>query len=267
MLLIGLDIGNSHTVVGLWHNSTLITTGRFITNTSISIQEWATILTEWVQQVDYPLPKDNFHAVYASVVTNIDATIEQALKLLPCKSILVCNSQQPLPFTFNYPSFLTLGADRIANAISSTILYGSNTIIVDFGTAITFCLIIDNIYEGGAIVPGFDTALKSLHQNTSKLPYVKLNQNEPLPAKNTINAIQAGIYHGWKGLVSNIIINLQNYALETKKIHSKSDIKIIATGGIIEDLMFAHELFDIVDKNLTLKGLYHLHLLHQKFST
>jgi type III pantothenate kinase len=119
---------------------------------------------------------------------------------------------------------------------------------VDFGTALTFT-VVDQQGEviGVNIVPGIKTAVKSLFSNTSKLPEVQLKVPESAIGKNTIHAIQAGIFYGYSSLIEGMI--------KTISTEAQLDFRVIATGGLSGVLTPLEKVFDEVDRNLTLEGL------------
>jgi type III pantothenate kinase len=121
-------------------------------------------------------------------------------------------------------------------------------IVVDFGTALTFTTI-DQAGEvlGVSIVPGLQTAIKALFMNTSKLPEVELKLPDSVLGKNTIHAIQAGVLHGYTGLIKGM--------LEAIQLETGLKFTVIATGGLSSILTNLEGVFDAVDRNLTLDGL------------
>jgi len=146
----------------------------------------------------------------------------------------------------NYPE--ELGADRIANAVAVSSIYGSPAIIIDYGTATTFCALDkDKNYIGGAISPGLELSSNALFERTAKLPEVELIEPEHAIGKNTIQAIQSGIILGHLGLTRELV--------ERFKSELKGSPKVIATGGLAELIARTCPLIDKVDPLLTLKGL------------
>ena len=121
-------------------------------------------------------------------------------------------------------------------------------IVVDFGTALTFTTI-DQAGEvlGVSIVPGLQTAIKSLFMNTAKLPEVELKLPDSVLGKNTIHAIQSGVLHGYTGLIKGM--------LEAIQLETGLKFTVIATGGLSSILTNLDGVFDAVDRNLTLDGL------------
>ena len=142
-----------------------------------------------------------------------------------------------------------VGADRIVNAVAAYDKYGGPLIIVDFGTATTFCAIAENgDYLGGTISPGIKISSDALFQQAAKLPRVELIKPGKVICKNTVNSIQSGIIYGYVGLVE--------YIIKKMMLEFKSDnVKVIATGGLSTLIASETEYIHKVDKFLTLEGL------------
>lgn len=141
-----------------------------------------------------------------------------------------------------------VGADRIVNAVAAIHEYGSPLIIVDFGTATTFCYINEhNHYMGGAIAPGINISTEALYTRASKLPRIEIVRPEGIVGKNTVSAMQAGILYGYVGQVEGIVRRM--------KEQSKEKPMVIATGGLASLIEQESNAIDIVDPFLTLKGL------------
>ena len=142
-----------------------------------------------------------------------------------------------------------VGVDRLINSFAGLHLYDKPLIIIDFGTATTFDLVSNNgSYIGGIICPGINLSIQSLAKNTAKLPLIKVKKVEKLIGKDTITAIESGIYWGYVSLVSGLINKLRNEN-GFKRSH------VIATGGLSG--LFENDLPEIqnYEPDLTLKGL------------
>lgn len=249
-MVLTADAGNSHTVFGVWQNDELIHSCRVATHRAATADEWHWLLKAWLKDL-VPTSQVN-SAVYCSVVPAINNALEEAFQLSGIKEIQQITPESNLPFTFDYANYASLGSDRIANAIAGIRYYGNDLIIADFGTAITFCLITGGVYRGGVIAPGIHSSLGALFSKTAKLPEITFRQKESVLGKSTVESIESGAYFGWRGLIKEILSELRN----CEDAKRAPELKVIATGGIAENLGFSHELFDVVDRNLTLKGLY-----------
>jgi type III pantothenate kinase len=152
-----------------------------------------------------------------------------------------------MPIFYDNPK--EVGADRIVNAIAAYELRKKATIVVDFGTATTFDYVSERgEYMGGVISPGIMISCEALFLKASKLPRVEIfARPSSVLAKNTISSMNAGIVFGYAGLVEGIIARMK------KEI--KSDVHVIATGGLAPLIASECPLIDEVDEYLTLTGL------------
>ena len=139
-----------------------------------------------------------------------------------------------------------VGSDRLANAIS-VINNKSNFIILDFGTATTFDVVVKNNYLGGVISPGISLSLNSLVSKASLLPSVNLSKISNVIGKNTKSAIRSGFYWGYLGLINNII----NLIFK----HTNKKYNVVLTGGLSHLFKNSINVKNKVDKNLTINGL------------
>ena len=138
-----------------------------------------------------------------------------------------------------------LGSDRIANAIGAKKF--KNCLIIDFGTATTFDVIKNSIYEGGVIAPGVNLSIKNLSQSTALLPLINLKSHQKSFGKNTNEALNAGFVWGYEGLINNII----------DKITSRNKIKykILLTGGYANFFNKMIKKKVVIDQDITIKGI------------
>ncbi|HVN67479.1 MAG TPA: type III pantothenate kinase [Candidatus Sulfotelmatobacter sp.] len=144
-----------------------------------------------------------------------------------------------------------VGIDRLVNALAAAKLYGVPAIIVDFGTATTFDVINKNgEYLGGAIAPGILLSRDILHERTAKLPRIELKAPRRVIGKTTVEALQSGLVLGYVALVEGLVERIKS-----KVKSQKSKFKVIATGGLARLICKYTKVVDIIDDNLTLKGL------------
>jgi len=141
-----------------------------------------------------------------------------------------------------------VGADRIVNAVAAYELYGGPGIIVDFGTATTFCAVNEKgEYLGGAIAPGIRISADALFQRTAKLPRIELIKPHSVICRNTISSMQAGIIYGCVGEV--------DYIVRRMKKEMNRDAYVVATGGFAKLIASESETINEVNSFLTLEGL------------
>lgn len=145
-----------------------------------------------------------------------------------------------------------IGTDLIANATAAHMLYQTDVIIVDFGTALTFTVVeaSGNIL-GVNIAPGLKTAIAALVGNTAQLPEVPLELPRSVVGKNTVHAIQTGVLWGYVSMVEGMLDRIQK--------ELDRPFKVMATGGLSSILLPLHERFDEVNRYLTLEGLRYIH--------
>jgi type III pantothenate kinase len=151
-----------------------------------------------------------------------------------------------MPILYDNPK--EVGADRIVNAVAAYELYKGPLIIVDFGTATSFCVVsAKGEYIGGALAPGIENSAEALFKRAAKLPKIELVKPKSVIAKNTIQAMQAGILYGFAGQVDGVVENLQKDIGKVKKV--------VATGTMAELIAEISQSIDIVNPLLTLEGL------------
>jgi type III pantothenate kinase len=143
-------------------------------------------------------------------------------------------------------NYKQIGSDRLANAIS-VINNKNNFIILDFGTATTFDVLIKNTYHGGVIAPGVKLSLDTLTDKATQIPRINLKKTNKVIGLNTISAVRAGFFWGYEGLIDNII-NLI-------KKETKMSFKIIITGGLANLFKNSIKTKVILNKNITINGL------------
>ena len=183
--------------------------------------------------------------LFSSVVPKVFMNIKKSLKSNRFKILEIKNLRLNKIIKINIKNKKNLGSDRIANAIGAKKL--KNCLIIDFGTATTFDVIKNGIYEGGVIAPGVNLSIKNLSQATALLPLINLKTYQKSYGKNTIEALNAGFVWGYEGLINNII----------DKIISKSKIKykILLTGGYANFFTKMIKKKVVIDQDITIKGI------------
>ena len=183
--------------------------------------------------------------LFSSVVPRAFKNIRKRLNLSKYKILELKNLNLNKIIKINVKNKKQLGSDRIANAIGAKKY--KNCLVLDFGTATTFDVIKDSIYEGGVIAPGVKLSINNLSKATALLPLINLNSNQKNYGKNTKEALNAGFVWGYEGLINNII----------NKIISKNKInyKIVLTGGYANFFKKIIKKKVIVDQDITVKGI------------
>ncbi len=246
-MLFAIDVGNTHTVLGVFEDDRLLDNWRIRTETEKTIDEYGILVKDLFMFSDIKL--EDIHGIGIScVVPPITNILEgMALKFFGLKPLVVGPGiKTGMPIYYDNP--VEVGADRIVNAVAAYAKHGRSLIIVDFGTATTFDYISPKgEYMGGVISPGILISTEALFQQASKLPRVELIKPKGIIGKNTVNSIQAGIIHGYVGLVDGIVRRM--------KRETKTNPKVIATGGLADLIAPESEFIEEIDHFLTLDGL------------
>jgi type III pantothenate kinase len=160
------------------------------------------------------------------------------------------NARSRLNIAIDYPEPKTIGADRLANAVAVTELYGSPAIVIDFGTAVTFDIVsAQAAYIGGVIAPGLEGMTNFLYQRTALLPRISLREPRSAVGKTTREAMIAGAVFGYRGLVQEVLRRIVAQEFGDKHVH------IVATGGYAELMAGKMPEIESVHESLTLEGL------------
>lgn len=246
-MIVGLDIGNSSTLMGIYESGSTAPekTFRFETNRKASADNLSSPVLKYMTKLYGPeVRPDGF--VYSSVVRELNekwnAVSENIFKTPAVQVSHICRLN--IKITYDNPS--TLGPDRITNAEAAFTEYGGG-IIIDIGTALTICAVgNDGSFYGGIIAPGPGTGAKALSSGTSLLPEVSIEKPDKVTAESTEHSIKSGIYYGWSSMINGL----------TEKLRNENRIKAgtILTGGFSE-IFYKDITHDIFDPILTMKGL------------
>ena len=194
--------------------------------------------------------KKNFYsgALCSSVVPNAFNKLKKILKTKNIHLNEIKDRNLDLPIKLELSKPKQVGSDRVVNAIAAFKIYKKNSIIIDFGTATTFDVIVKNTYVGGMITPGINLSLKVLKEATAKLPLIKLKKTNKYIGKDTVSAMNNGRYWGYIGLIKELV---QKIIKETKKKYL-----VIFTGGLA-NIFFSSFPFKekVIDQQITLKGI------------
>jgi len=249
--LLALDVGNTHTVVGLREGERSWSTWRLSTYADRTEDEtglWLHQLLAWGGLE----AGDLAGVAIASVVPRLDPHLRTAVsRYLGLEPFFVePGIRTGMPLRVELPQ--ELGADRLCDAVAAHAKYGGPCLVIDFGTAATWEVVSESgEYLGGVIAPGPSVTAEALFLKTAKLPDVALAPPPRVIGKGTVDSIQAGIFFGYLGLVEGI----------TRRILDEiGKAPVIATGGFAGEVAPYCELIDHVEPSLTLDGLHILWL-------
>ncbi len=246
-MILVMDVGNTNIVLGVFKENVLVNSWRVATDKQKTSDEYGIqikVLFDYFG-MDSKLIKD---VIIASVVPPITPVLERmAQKYFNIKPIIVGPGIKT-SMSIKYDNPKEVGADRIVNAVAARALYKGALIVVDFGTATTFCAISETgEYLGGCIAPGVGIAMEALFTRAAKLPRVELVVPKSVIGKNTISSMQSGVYYGFVGQVDGIIQRIKD--------EMGVNAYVVATGGLAELISAESKTIDVVNPNLTLEGL------------
>ncbi len=261
-MLLAFDVGNTNIVLGVFDNGKLLQNWRMETYNSKSADEYGMIINQLFKYEGLNIDDVNDVIISTVVPSTLYTLQHMSMKYFHVRAIVIGPGiKTGLKIRYDNPE--QVGADRIVNAVAALIKYGGPLVIVDFGTATTFCAITEDWeYLGGSIAPGLKISSDALFEKTAKLPRVELEDPGTAIGKNTIESIQSGLVYGHMGVVENLCNKMKD-ELDKYSEH-KNPIKVIATGGVASMMEKGIACIDEVDKMLTLDGLYIIYEKNKK---
>lgn len=250
-MILVLDVGNTNIVLGLYDDKELISVWRLSTDSKRTADEYGIQVIQLFLQNKLD-PSDVDGVIISSVVPNIMYSLEHMIvkyfEVMP----IVVGPGVKTGINIRYDNPKEVGADRIVNAVAAHEIYNRAAIIIDFGTATTFCAITaKGDYLGGTICPGIKISSEALFERAAKLPRIELTKPASVICKNTVSSMQAGIIYGYIGQVDYIVDKMKK---EMESI-GESEPFVVATGGLAKLINEESKSIDIIDPILTLKGL------------
>ena len=247
-MLLAFDIGNTNIHLGLWDGASWRLSWRARTVAQKMPDEYAVLLRNFLDTAEV-----DFRAISAvcisSVVPSLTSTFQELVRRYLKLEPLTVSSNMSLGITIAIDMPEQAGADRICNSVALSQLYGAPAVSVDFGTSTNFdVLSADNEYIGGVIAPGIRLAHDSLVSRAAQLHKVDLLPPPQPIGRNTIHAMQSGIFWGYVGMIESLL----------ERIIAQLDspgTTVIATGGLAPVFNEHVALIDDVAPELTLDGL------------
>jgi len=251
-MLLAIDIGNTQTVVGVYHGPTLVEHLRLESSRARTTDEYGALLTMLLTQRGLAIPEIH-NAILASVVPPLTDTFVRLVEKFLGQTALVVGPGIKTHMPVLYENPREVGADRIVNAVAAFHRVRAAAIVVDFGTATTFDAISKRgEYMGGAIAPGIGISAEALFARASKLPRVELVRPRHVVGRNTVASMQSGLVFGYVGLVEGIVARMRaEMAAQGSPVE-----RVIGTGGLAPLIADETQAIDEVDEHLTLEGLH-----------
>jgi type III pantothenate kinase len=251
-MLLAIDVGNSHTVLGLFDGPDLVEHWRIATDARRTADEIAVVLHGLLTQ---HLGRPGAVVDGISLCSTVPSVLHEMRDMCQryygdVRAVVVePGIRTGVPVLTDNPK--EVGTDRVVNALAAVELFGGPCIVVDFGTATTFDAVsAKGEYLGGAIAPGIDVSVEALGTRGAQLRRVELARPRSVIGRNTVEALQAGILYGFAGQVDGVVTRMAAELAE-----DPSDVTVIATGGLATIVIEEATTIDVHEPWLTLVGL------------
>ncbi|HXM00063.1 MAG TPA: type III pantothenate kinase [Rhizomicrobium sp.] len=251
-MLLAIDAGNTNIVFAVSEGAEIRAEWRAVTKTSRTADEYAVLLKELldIQNLKFA---DIQAAIIATVVPAALFDLRQLCRrFLNCEPLVIGDPDLDLGIGVHMDRPEAVGADRLVNAVAAHERYKGAVIVVDFGTATTFDIVsATGDYEGGVIAPGVNLSAEALHQGAAMLPRVAVQRTQSVIGKDTVPAMQSGLFWGYVGLIEGLITRI--------KEEYGQPMTVVATGGLATPFHRQTGVIDHLDPDLTIRGLIMIH--------
>jgi type III pantothenate kinase len=256
-MLLAIDAGNTNIVFAVCEGDTIKAQWRAITDTARTADEYAVLLNQWMQLEGLSFSELD-SAIIATVVPAALFDLRQfCRKYLKSEPLVVKDPNVNLGIGIKVDRPAGVGADRLVNTIAAHATYTGALIVVDFGTATTFDIVAANgDYEGGVIAPGANLSAEALHQAAAMLPRVAVVRTQNVIGKDTMPAMQSGLFWGYIGLLEGIVARI--------KTEYGEPMTVVATGGLANLFYRQTPVLEHLDPDLTVRGLVLIHARNAK---
>lgn len=255
-MLLALDVGNTNIVIGLFEDDKLIYDWRIATLKDRTSDEYGIILKNL-----FAHNKLEGSTIEGIIISSVVPPVMPALQRMSAQYFdvepMVIGPGIKTQIAIKTENPREVGADRIVNAVATLHKYGAPAIVVDYGTATTFCVINKKSeYVGGCITPGIGISTEALFKHAAKLPRIELAKPEKIVGRNTVSSMQSGLIYGYLGQLEGLIKKISE---ETNEQYT-----VVATGGLAPLIAAESTLVNHIDPYLTLEGLRILYHKNKK---
>lgn len=258
-MLLVMDVGNSHTVIGLYENAELRAHWRIVT-TNYRTGDELRILFSMLLQQEGVSPKFIRGCCISSVVPQLNMALQQVCREGFGVEPIMVEPGIKTGVKLHIENPKEMGADRIVNCVAALEEHEGPLIIIDFGTATTFDLVTaDAEYKGGIILPGIQLSADALFEHCAKLPRVEIAKPSHVIGRDTVSHIRSGLTYGYADMVNGLVRRMSEEANCTPRV--------IATGGLAGIIADVADVIDVVDPLLALKGLQIVYLKNEGVTT
>lgn len=255
-MLLAIDCGNTNTVFAIHNGEKFIATWRTSSEhqrTADQYYVWLSTLMQANGLTDIKIDEVVISSTVPRVVFNLRILCDVYFN---CRPLVVGKPDCKLPAPHRVEQGVKPGPDRLANVAGAYDRHGGDVVVVDFGTATNFDVCAqDGAYVGGVIAPGVNLSLEALHMGAAALPHVDITQPQQVIGTNTVACIQSGVFWGYIGLIEGL----------TKRIKAEygRPMKVVGTGGLAPLFAQGHDLFDVIEDDLTMHGLTVIHAFNK----
>jgi type III pantothenate kinase len=245
-MLLAIDVGNTHSVVGVYDNTTLLGNWRMTSIARTEDETWLAIKSLCADGgiATASITDVGISSVVPPLTDVFEAVAHKHLRITP----VVIDGSLPLGIKVHYKDVTAVGADRLCNAVAGFAKYGGPLIIIDFGTATTYDVIGANgDYLGGVITLGLESSAAELHRRAAKLPRIELHFPSTVIGTDTVTSMQAGIMFGSADAVDGIVQRIR------KELGTKA--RVIATGGLSAAIAPYAPVIEALEPSLVLDGI------------
>jgi len=247
-MLLAIDVGNTNTAIGVYKERTLVWNWRISTSKERTSDEIGMLLLSMLEH-DGISPGMITDVIMCTVAPPVMHSMSNAIRKYLDKKPILVEPGIRTGINIKYENPREVGSDKIVNAAAAINLYGGPVIIVDFGTATTFCAVNSRRdYLGGVICPGIKISAEALFEKAAKLPRIEIAKPKNVIGKTTVTSMQSGIIHGYVGQVDHIVSLM-------KQEMDEPGIKVVATGGMARLIASESKTIDEVNPFLSLEGL------------
>jgi len=256
-MLLAIDAGNTNIVFAVYDGEHQCAQWRAVTNTERTSDEYAV----WLSQL-LGLEGLSFADLDAAIIATVVPAVFFDLRALcrnylKCEPLIVGDASVDLGMKANVDPAQKVGADRLCNTVAAHQRYKGAVIVVDFGTATNFDIVAENgDFDGSVIAPGANLSIEALHQAAALLPRVAIHRAQAVIGRNTVDAMQSGVYWGYVGLIGGLIDRI--------KSEYGKPMTVVATGGLSHLFHPDIPAIDHIDTDLTLRGLMLIHARNAK---
>ena len=250
-MLIAIDVGNTNSVIALYDGDKAAAQWRSSTSTTRTADEYAVWLTQLMSLAGYGLGDISECVISTVVPQSLFHFRNLSRRYFNCEPFVISHDNVPgIEVRIDKPS--EVGADRLVNAVGAFAAHGGPLIVVDSGTATNFDIVgADGGFEGGVIAPGINLSMQALHEAAARLPRIAIEKPGRIIGKDTVGAMQSGVFWGYVSLIEGLIARI--------RAEYGEPMKVVATGGVASLYEGASEAIDVFDADLTIRGLMEIH--------